>query len=315
MIHAYALDPELVARWSSHAEFRFIRDKFGLGTPRVMLDAVKYTRWKNLVETAADNLPLTDLDRSRLQELFKLFRDRRSRRPDREKTPGLTWLENAEREFDRREFAAVLAMANPRSHRGVLVSAPLDESDPRWQREVGASPARTPEELAKVLAPMLVNSQEIHLVDPHFGPENGRHRRVLEALLDALDDHGARPSVVCIHCGAKAAREFFEAKAQAMASWLPPSQTVAFKRWKERDGGEDLHNRYLLTDLGGVMLGVGLDEGKEGQTDDLLLLTPAQYTRRWSQYVGANGAFALVDEPAPVTGSKTAQAHRGSSTR
>lgn len=308
MIHAYALEPELVARWTAHAEYRFIRDKFGLGTPRVMLDVVKFTRWKALVKKAAENLPLTDLDHTRLTELLKLLSDRRSRRPDREYDSAVSWQENAEREFDRREFAAVLATANPRSHRGVVAGSSLDESDPRWRRDLGASPSRTPEGLTLVLAPLLVNSQQIHLIDPHFGPGNSRHRKVLEALLGALDEHGARPEVFCVHCGSKMSKVSFEEEARAMAARLPSTQTVSFRRWTARDGGEYLHNRYVLTDLGGVMLGVGLDEGREaereGQTDDVLLLPPTQYERRWSQYAEANGAFALVDEPAPVTGAR-----------
>jgi len=37
-----------------------------------------------------------------------------------------------------------------------------------------------------------------------------------------------------------------------MAARLPSTQTVSFRRWTTRDGGEFLHNRYVLTDLGGV---------------------------------------------------------------
>jgi hypothetical protein len=87
-----------------------------------------------------------------------------------------------------------------------------------------------------------------------------------------------------------------------MASRLPRNVTIEFVRWKQRDGGEKLHNRYILTDLGGVSFGVGLDEGKAGETDDLLLLPRTQYERRWSQYAGDDGTFERVDTPATVQG-------------
>jgi hypothetical protein len=158
---------------------------------------------------------------------------------------------------------------------------------------------------------MLANCRVLHLVDPHFGPENERHRRVLEALMGVLANHEIVPEVVRVHCLAKSTLPFFEQEARKMASRLPMSITVAFARWKQRDGGDRLHNRYVLTDLGGVSLGVGLDAGEDGETDDLLLLPHAQYVRRWSQYVDNNGAFEPVDAPAQVQGMRRPGAFRG----
>lgn len=47
-----------------------------------------------------------------------------------------------------------------------------------------------------------------------------------------------------------------------------------------------LHNRYILTDLGGVAFGIGLDDGKKGETDDITLMNRDLYELRWSQYGG-----------------------------
>jgi hypothetical protein len=79
---------------------------------------------------------------------------------------------------------------------------------------------------------------------------------------------------------------------------------IGFVRWEEKHGGEKLHNRYVLTELGGVFLGVGLDEGDAGETDDFILLPRAQYEHRWSQYVNNDGAFELADRPATVHGTR-----------
>jgi len=86
---------------------------------------------------------------------------------------------------------------------------------------------------------------------------------------------------------------------------LPAGFQVEFVRWKQKQGGEKLHNRYVLTDLGGVSLGVGLDEGEPGESDDLLLLPRPQYEHRWSQYVGNDGAFELENLPVAVRGTRT----------
>jgi hypothetical protein len=86
----------------------------------------------------------------------------------------------------------------------------------------------------------------------------------------------------------------------------PKGCTVEFARLKQRQGGERLHNRYVLTDLGGVLLGGRLDVGGAGESDDLLLLTREQYEQRWSQYVADDGAFECVDRPSKIIGTPRA---------
>lgn len=312
MIHAFALDPRLVATWGRLAEFRFIHDKFGLGTPRVLLELPAFSKWKRAVYAAANELALSQADMKRIEELFRLFSEHKSRRADSVYDGLITWLENAEREHGRKPYAAILATDNPRGHPAVLVGDQLGPSDARWTCSLGETAARTPEALAATLSALLVNARVLHLVDPHFGPENDRHRRVLEALLDVLSTHGIKLDVICVHCSAKSELAFFEQEAARMAPRLPQGITVEFARWRQRDGGDKLHNRFVLTDLGGVSLGVGLDAGKAGETDDLLLLPRAQYERRWEQYVGDNVAFERIDSPASVQGTRVPRPSRGS---
>ena len=82
--------------------------------------------------------------------------------------------------------------------------------------------------------------------------------------------------------------------------------TFEFVRWQQRHGSDRLHNRYVLTDVGGVSLGVGLDEGKEGETDDISLLTREQFLKRWAQYVDNDGTFDCVDCPTKILGTRSA---------
>lgn len=304
MIHAYALEPRLVASWGRREEFRFIRDKFGIGTPRALLELPKLSKWRRAVHDAALELGLSQEDMKRIEELFRLFSEHKHKRGDSVYDGLLSWLENAEREHDRKPFRAILATANPRGHAAVLVGHQLDHDDPRWACASEANPARTPQALAAALSSMIINCRALHLVDPHFGPENRRHRDVLEALLGLLASQGVAPEVIRVHCSDKATLAFFEAEAKAMAARLPSTITVEFVRWKQRGGGEKLHNRYVLTDLGGVMLGTGLDSGSKGETDDLVLLGPVLYRRRWSQYVDDDGTLERTDTPAPVRGTR-----------
>jgi hypothetical protein len=304
VIHAFALEPKLVATWGKREEFRFIHDKFGIGTPRVLLELPGFSKWKKAVYNAAAELALSQEDMKRIEELFRLFGEHKHRRADAVYDGLLTWLENAEREYARRSFAGILATQNPRNHDAVLVAGQLGSGSTRWAREVGASPSRTPEALALALSAMLTNCRQLHLVDPHFGPENPRHRKVLEALMGVLGDNGITLDLVRVHCSGKSQLAFFEQEAAKMAARLPSGVSIEFVRWRQKEGGDRLHNRYVLTEVGGVSLGVGLDAGDAGETEDLLLLPRAQYGLRWAQYVEKNGAFDCVDRPATIVGSR-----------
>jgi hypothetical protein len=61
----------------------------------------------------------------------------------------------------------------------------------------------------------------------------------------------------------------------------------------------------VLTDLGGVSFGTGLDKSDQGmtETDDLLRLDENIYKFRWEQYASANPAFDLVIKPVEIKGS------------
>jgi hypothetical protein len=302
VIHAYALEPAVVASWGRREWFRFVHDKFGLGTARAMLELPSFSKWKRAVYDAATREHLSQEDMKRVEELFRLFAGHKCRRADAVYDGLWTWLENAEREYDRKPFAGIIATTNPRAHDAVITGDTLGPGSIRWARPSGVTVERRPEALAAALSAMLANCRVLHLVDPHFGPENSRHRRVLEAFMSVLASNGVIPEVVRVHTLAKSTLEFFEMRARQMAARLPSSISVEFARWQQRDGGDLIHNRYVLTDLGGVSFGVGIDAGREGETDDLQLLAPATYVLRWAQYVQNNGELKAIDAPAAVRG-------------
>jgi hypothetical protein len=311
VIHAFALEPKVVATWGRREEFRFIRDKFGLGTPRVLLELPRFIDWKNNVYAAASELDFLDKDWKRLEEVFRIFTEHRCRRASTVHNDVLSWLENAEREHARQEFRAIIATENPRRHAAVVLGEDIGlRKASLWTCDAGVTAPRSPEGLATTLSAMLINCRELHLIDPHFGPENARHRRVLEALMDILAIHALAPEGIRVHCSAKSDLSFFEQEAARMAARLPNGCTIEFTRLRQRPGGEKLHNRYVLTDLGGVFLGVGLDAGDAGESDDLMLLTRAQYEQRWSQYVTDDGSFECVDRPSKVIGTRAQRPQR-----
>jgi hypothetical protein len=78
--------------------------------------------------------------------------------------------------------------------------------------------------------------------------------------------------------------------------------------WKQRSDGEKLHNRYLLTNLYGVLFGTGSDESDNRdseESDDIVLLEEGQYFMRYKQYTGTPPAFGRVGDPIPIAPQET----------
>ena len=308
MIHEYALEPELVATWTDPSDCRYFKESFGLGQGRVVSRYPK--RWKRLVWDAfcGNN----DLAQKRLEELLVHLSERMVRRSNIQWDANSTsWLENAEREHDRYPFHAILAQTNPERHTHVLTESEMgDDSATRWPVRRGLSVKRSAVEMAEAVAPMLKCSSVVIFIDPYFGPERPRYRYPFEAFLERMlrQRPGEEPERIEVHTSAENTGEekfFREACTKNLCRWIPDEIPVLVRRLKQKQGGERLHNRYILTDLGGVAFGTGLDEGDEGETDDITLMDRDQYELRWSQYSeNPPAGFEQAGDPVEVVGTR-----------
>lgn len=64
----------------------------------------------------------------------------------------------------------------------------------------------------------------------------------------------------------------------------------------QRQGGKELHERYLLTDIGCIKVGPGLDEGEAGEDFELIRLGRELYVDVWTDYVSDNPSFDCAKE-------------------
>ena len=65
--------------------------------------------------------------------------------------------------------------------------------------------------------------------------------------------------------------------------------------WAEGRGGK-LHNRYVLTEVGGIAVQTGLDRSppRSSHTDDLTVLSKEQHKARWAEYSASSSVFRLL---------------------
>ncbi len=304
MIHEYALEPELVATWGNRHDYRYFVEKFGLGQPRIVS---RYPRsWKRLVWQAFQSSD--DLERTRMVELLQRLSERMVHRRGYQWDPGRAWSENARAEHERVPFQAILARENPEGHPRVLIAADLNDGTPLWAVPQGLTVARRAGDMAAAVAALLRIARIVVFVDPYFGPDSFRHRLTLEAFLRALVQGRCvtGPERVEVHTSTEntATRAVFEAACQGLLRrCIPAGIRLMWVRLDARAQGEQLHNRYILTDLGGVLFGAGLDEGDHGTTDDLVVLDRAQYEVRWQQHAGDALAFDQPEAPVEIQGA------------
>lgn len=303
MIYEYAIEPALAVAWAKHRdEFEYYYEKFGLGQPKIMSEFPKFKNWRKQFRQAA--VGAQDFELQRITALFNLLIERRIYRDGYSYDGTVTWLENAEIEHGRCPFHAILTAENLRKHKGVLTPESVKTSV-LWKTEEQDYCPRTSNDMARLVSPMLSNCLELYLIDPHFGPENPRYRRPLEAFLNemAVNRCGKHlPNCIEIHTSNKADTGFFKNTCQEKLPKLVPSgYRLRLKRWIERTGGEKFHQRFILTDIGGVEVDPGLDDGKDGESFKVMLLKRKMFEKHWQDFIAAP-AFDLAETPLEIIG-------------
>jgi hypothetical protein len=312
MFYEYAVEPAALSNWQ---DFRYIIEKFGWQHGRLIARYPK--RWKRLVYESLHGC--SPMERKRIEERLTTLDHRMIARAVRNTyDPARPWLENAVMEHQVRPFRAILAASAVPSLDAVLPVSELDEdSAPLWSAPEELVLRRAPE-IVTAVALLLEGSSHICLVDPYFDPDKLRFRQVFATITERVFASGRDRARVKLELHTSVTRCFarhetptaeeerrvcshLQARCrERLASLLPAGVRLKVTVWKERLDGQEIHNRFILTDQSGAMLGTGLDESERPTTtttDDVHRMPEEQYRRRWCEYVGPDLAF---DEVVPA---------------
>lgn len=253
----------------------------------------RYPRhWKRLVYDSISGCG--EIERKRIEERLKGLDDRMIAVSGRTWDSQREWLANAEKEHGVRPFHAIISRENPGQHSSVVAGNDIEESHPLWVTMRAFPVKRTAEAMAGLVAPLLRIGTRVLFIDPHFRPTEMRFRRPMEAFFKVLAEQTPLPTAE-IHASTDAEPKFFTDECKRkLPSLVPKGLTLRVVVWRQRDGDNKFHNRYILTNRGGVSFGTGLDEGGAAETDDVCLLDLELYALRWRQYTGADPPFDLV---------------------
>ena len=289
MFHEYALDPSVLSSWE---RTRYFLDAFGPWRGRLLAEYPR--RWKRLVY---QQLQCPDVEKKRIEERLAAL-DRRvfSGRSGAQFDPDYTWLDNAIRENVRVPFRAIVSAESRPPN--VLDASEVDDREPLWRADGGRRILRAADQFVEAVRVLLAASTRVLLVDPYFRSDQVDKTDALVALVAAVA--GTRASIE-VHFSDEP-RSYALAMAEAsriLPRVLPIGMSVTLRCWKQRAGGERLHNRYLLTDVGGVQFGDGIEVGEAGEHDRVSILDDPSWTALWLHY--ASDAPAFDDGGAPCT--------------
>ena len=301
MIYEYALEPEMVATWGKAHNHRFFIREFGLGQGRQVSRYPK-TWARKVWEVFVGG---SELERKRLEELLARMKETMVKRKQYcwdESKSG--WLENALIEHNRYPFRGILARNNPGDLTEIISEDDLANSQHQgWDVPHGIVVNRKAPEMVAAIGMMLSCCRWVKFIDPHLSPGRPDYRNSLRAFMKilAIGRSVGQPESVEIHTGRHEGTEDF--LRDSYEKIIPASLLVTIFQWEEKPSGQRLHNRYVLTDIGGVSFQHGLDTGAEGETDDITRLDREQYILRCKQYDPVTPAFDQAALPIEIVGS------------
>lgn len=270
MLQEYAVEPAAIG--SDWQTFRYLIEKFGFDQGRLISQFPKH--WFREVYQAAGGL--SDLQKKRVEEALNAAKKNKVVRTGRPYNPDLGgWLDNALAEHGREPFHAIIAAANPGGEACVVRSDEVDDRHALMACARERAVPRDVESLAAALQGMLRFGARVVFVDPFFDPYKALHKRVFLRLLTIVKD--LNPRAECeIHYryhANKPDNADLEGEAAALfGDIIPAGMAVTLYCWKERDGGEDFHARYLLTDKGGIRVDAGFEPVGDHQNTDVSLM-------------------------------------------
>jgi hypothetical protein len=156
-----------------------------------------------------------------------------------------------------------------------------------WEHRRQQSFARTLESLSSVVLNLFrLSSSNIVFVDP-FGGYRESIETIAYLLNSTLDNkvNSKLPHVSLFYKSNSKSPDAPHVHAEILGK-LNTAIELSVMELTTKDEGDVFHNRCILTELGGVLIGHGLTlDGDENHTDDAVLMDSELYQKKWNQFV------------------------------
>ena len=303
MIAVFGVEPEVMAHWQ-HFQ-KFYKD-FGVEQRRFIARYPK--KWKALVCDRARELVRlgqnTEMQAARMVERlagdgskFKFCKV-----PCADYEPDRDWLTNAVEHQP--PFDAIVAAKSGLTDARVGVAEEVLMDEPPFHRERDLTIPRTAKAIIGTAERLLAAATQIVLVEPHFNPAEPRFVRPFVRLIEMLQEREGVPQRIELHT---AKPLIFVPTAQehnyrhAFEADLPTGWRLDVCFWAETAPEDAQHPRFILTELGGIRIDWGLDEGEPGSQTIASGVSDKLFADLFARYAATSPRFIADPANARIT--------------
>lgn len=249
MFGEFAIDPSLFA---DEAIANLLIGQLDQNSGRFVSDYPRH--WLSDVKSEINNSNLGDVRKKSLKNrIVKSIRDSVRENPYRPRARG-EWRPSVISEHVSRPFTAIVSETDDDGMHGIET---VQNSDcDQWFVPPGQMVRRLATDIANSLVPLMTMSTQLAIVDPYFllvGPQ-GDFGRVLAEILGRLANF-TRLNALTIHTAQQDA-----ANARRLLTDLPTPVPHHLRVYWQTWPKADLHDRYMVADVGAVSLGHGFAE-------------------------------------------------------
>lgn len=262
MIYEYAVNPSLCANWR---DLKDLIIAFGREEGRLISD-VPRKQWVRSALYAINRSNPKPVEKKRLKTFLKKLSTKALYVRNHTIDDKSEWIDNAIATHQIWPFRAIITDKYAGCEECVIENGLGLLTYDCWKAAPSVTVARKAMDMIDIIRPVIENARQIVLVDRNFRlvDSNGhpaiRYKSVLLEVLNVITNkqHGPSINTVFYHVGGK---YFSSAELQRhgelyLKNEIPERMTLKFIIWP----WDELHDRYLLTDIGGLDFGQGLDE-------------------------------------------------------
>ena len=281
MLHEFAVEPKLLGTWES---FYYLHEKFGVPKARLIAEFPK--KWRRMVHEAAENFSV----RQRLildewladKGAFLVPSGRNYAMPD-------NWLESAESAHAEKPFHAITACENPRTNPSVLsADSPITENHPLFTCPRECAMPKSLAGYITVTSSLLRHSREIIFVDPYFKAEKKWGEPLREMLRCITVEPVSLKYCVSISPNGESQEFRIAELEEKLPRFIPQKFSINIVMLK-KVLGFDTHNRFILTERGGLKFPWGLDVLEGSPKDTVNLMDKETYQTKFEEYTSLTG--------------------------
>ena len=297
MIKEFAIDPELFCQWAHHL---VLRSEFGADKGRLIVDFPK--KWKRMLAEATDKLEanggLPPVKAQTVRNWISKFGGQTDLRFVRRAWPydgNRSWRSNVEDQAS--QFDVVL------SHQGITAENVLIADDehrylanPWFTATTQTRLRREKKAIVDTVWPLVrASSGIIKIVEPNFNPVEPRFMQTFVELIDRLSTTTIREIELHVLRPDMFSQNTLQNFRTHIDRELRSGYQVRVYFWGHKV--EQLHDRYLLTNLGGMELSFGWDEGRlPNETTVAKMLSPSIWEQEWKRYCPGCPDFDLDEQ-------------------